>query len=88
MHTCTHAHTHTCTHAHVRTCAGAVEPLYIGFNYLDKWAGDSRTAAWRMSLVEPWRFLMQFVLVALLALMGKDDYAAASRLPPVTVQVT
>ena len=67
--------------------AGAVEPLYIGFNYLDKWAGDSRTAAWRMSLVEPWRFLLQFAVVGLLAFGVNNEDAIASQLPPVSIQV-
>jgi len=46
--------------------AAAVEPLYIGFNYLDAWAADLSVAATRMAFVEPWRMLTQFVILALL----------------------
>ena len=35
--------------------AGAVDPLYLGFAFLDSWAGEVEVAARRMALVEPGR---------------------------------
>jgi hypothetical protein len=64
--------------------AGAVEPLYIGFNYLDKWGGGVQTAARRMGLVEPLRFAVQFLLTGMLASAGAEQLAAGA--PPVHVQ--
>ena len=62
--------------------AGAVEPLYIGFNYLDKWGGGVQTAARRMGLVEPWRFAAQFLLTGVLA----TEIGSEGGVPPALVQ--
>ena len=65
--------------------AGAVEPLYLGFAFLDSWAGEIEVAAKRMALVEPWRTWMQFIVVGMIALTIPDTatgYAFNYPAPP------
>lgn len=81
--------------------AGAVEPLYLGFAFLDAWTGEIAVAAKRMALVEPGRTMVQFLVIGLLALTiphehvgfayetGQPSVASPSSAPslPISVQV-
>ena len=61
--------------------AGAAVPLYHGFNYSNKWGGDTGTALGRMALVEPMRFLLLFVLIAVMVQLEPGGK------PPVSVEI-
>jgi len=77
--------------------SGAVEPLYIGFNYANAWAASTQVAATRMALVEPWRMLLQMCFIGLLTKLAPgvasnfafnvNDEQAEYELLPVVLQV-
>lgn len=46
---------------------GAVQPLYIGFNYAEQWAANRQVAAMRLGFVEPWRILITGILVGMMS---------------------
>ena len=62
--------------------AGAAVPIFHGFNYSNKWAGDTGIAAARMAVVEPARLALQMGAIALISSLEPD----AARLPPTGVQ--
>jgi len=75
--------------------AGAAIPLYHGFNYSNKWGGDTGTATVRMAVVEPTRLALLLVFVGVtVGLDGSDGGgdaggggASGGALPPARVQV-